>query len=161
MDTPDRSIKMNNIPIDKLGTGLPSPETKKDEPVRWISYEEAEKLDAMMHRRYVPKDRPKEAKSFYYEILGVFPTTPSSIGGTGPDQNRYCFNVQKYHRQLTRKTILHEAGNPSATTEAEVNVPVEHNKVHAKSGRIICADPMANFVMDTDKFLAEYEPDKE
>ena len=126
------------------------PESK---PIRWVTLEEAAKLEKYLHKQFVPKGDEKFAKKFFYRVESIIPYTPA--GNYGPEDHQYNFMIQKYHRNKTETVSV--ANDNGSMQELERNMRVEEHQM--VNGKWLCVDDRANMLIDSAKFKAEYEPD--
>jgi hypothetical protein len=129
-------------------------ESPKTEPVKWISYDEAEKLAKFIGKQYIPVNDEKFAKRYYYKVESIIPYTPADIAAPS-DQSRYKFLIQKYDRKKTEKVSVATEGGTSEPIER--NARVESHEMRA--GTWICIDPQANKLIDTEEFKKQFKPD--
>jgi hypothetical protein len=126
----------------------------KAEPIKWISLEEAEKLERYINKSYIPKDDEKFAKRFYYKVESIIPYVPADAMASA-EQSRYKFLIQKYDRKKTEKvSVATEKGD---SQDLERNVRVESHEL--RNGNWICVDAQANRLIDTDEFKKLFKPD--
>jgi hypothetical protein len=137
-----------NMPVTQEPT-----KTETVEP-KWISLEEAEKLEKFVGKNFVARNNERDAKKFFFTVEAIIPYSPAGIAD--PDQHRYSFLIQKYNRNKTMKVSI--VTKDGGTAEVDRNVKVESHK--EINGKWACVDPMANRLVDTDDFKAQFEPDQ-
>jgi len=163
---PDGKNKQNKNMVATLehetGAGIASPEQKPE----WVTLEEAEKLEKCIGRNYTKKGDAKDAKKFFYKVTGCHQNVPAvpfsltqaaDLGST--DDFLISFEVQKYYRNEFRNSTFRDPQNPNSSREIKVNQHVESHVM--KNDKWVCVDKTASFFMDSKKFLAEFERDKE
>jgi hypothetical protein len=126
----------------------------KIEPLKWISLDEAAKLEKFVGKSYIPKDDEKFSKRYYYRVESIIPYTPADCGASA-DQSRYKFLIQKYDRKRTEKVSI--ASDKGDAQDLERNVRVESHELN--NGNWICLDPQANKLIDTDEFKKNFKLD--
>ena len=126
--------------------------TSPQEP-RWISIEEAEKLEKLLFKNYVPKDDEKFAKKFYYRVESIIPYTPADF--SDPDKHRYHVMIQKYHRDKTEKVNTNDGSGNSQ--EIERNQRVDSHEM--RNGKFVLIDAQANRLVDSDEFKKSFTLD--
>jgi len=131
------------------------PQPQPPKPPKWVSIEEAEKLERYIGKQYVPKDDEKFAKKFYYRVESFYPYSLVNQGG-GADQSLYKLVLQKYHRNKTEKAnVADDKGN---RVEVERNARVEQH-ILSEKGNWIRVDALANIPVDLSDFKEQYVPD--
>ena len=140
-----------------LGTAsTPSPEPEK---YKWVSLEDAEKLERYIDRRFVKKGDAKDAKQFFYKVIDIFAYQPAASDPNvlpSTDQQLYKFNVQKYYRNKTQTVTKRDSNQNQVTIETEAPV-ASHS--WAEGGKLL--DSYASFPIDTAKFKEQFEPDNQ
>ncbi len=137
---------------EKTGT-VASPEPTKPE---WVSLEQAEKLTKQIGKRFVKKDDAKDAKKFFYKIIGMHKNIPAGFNHS-TDEFLISYEVQKYHRnKMVKSKKRDEGGNQF---DAEENLQVDGHEM--KEGIWVCVDQTASFFKDSKDFSKEFESDKE
>jgi hypothetical protein len=131
-------------------TANSQPETK---PIRWVTLEEAAKLEKFLHKQFVPKGDEKFAKKFFYRVESIIPYTPAGMGG--PEDHLYKFMLQKYHRNKTERVNV--ASDNGSTQELERNAIVDGHQM--LNGKWICVDDQANITVDSADLKTKFEPD--
>lgn len=126
----------------------------KAEPIKWISLEEAEKLERYINKNYIPRNDEKFSKRYYYRVESIVPYTPADAACSA-EQSRYKFLIQKYDRKKTEKVNV--ATEKGGSEPLERNLRVESHEL--RNGNWICVDPQANRLIDTDEFKNLYKPD--
>lgn len=132
-------------------TASSQPESK---PYKWVTLDEAAKLEKFLFKHFIPKNNPAFAKKFFYRVESIIPYTPAKSGG-GPEDHLYQFMVQKYYRDKTE--TVNVASDNGATQELERNARVEGHQMI--NGKWQCVDETANMLIDSGKFKAEYIAD--
>ena len=132
-------------------TANSEPETFKP---RWISVEEAAKLEKYLNKHYVPKGDEKFAKSFYYKAESILPYVLAD-NAANTDQTCYKLVLQKYHRNKTERASV--ATENGSSQEIERNAKVDSH--HMMNGKWISVDAGANIPVDIDLFKKNYVPD--
>ena len=121
--------------------------------MEFISLEDAMKLDKYIGKSFVPKNNAAFAKKFFYKVEAVIPYTPA--GNYGPDQHRYDFKLQKYHRNKTETVKVADVKGNSE--EMVRNARVDGHQLI--NGNWICTDTTADITCDSEKFKEQYEAD--
>ena len=122
-------------------------------PFKWITLDEAAKLEKYIGKSFVLRGNEKSAKKCFYKVESIIPYTPAGMGG--PEDHLYSFNVQKYYRDRTEKVSV--ASDNGSTQELERNARVEGHQMI--NGKWQCVDPTASRMVDSTKFKEEFEPD--
>ena len=122
-------------------------------PPKWVTIEDAEKLEKMLFKHYIPKNDEKFAKKFYYRVESIIPYTP--VNEVNGDASMYQFMIQKYHRNKTEKVSTNDGSGHSQ--EVERNQRVESHEM--RNGKFVVVDAYANRLIDSAEFKAEFKPD--
>lgn len=137
-----------------MATQTTTENAPKIEPIKWISIEEAEKLERYIGKSYIPKDDEKFAKRYYYKVEAIIPYTPADSYAPA-DQSRYKFLLQKYDRKRTETVSI--ATDKGDSQDVERNMRVEANEL--RNGTWVCVDPYANRLIDTEEFKKGFKLD--
>jgi hypothetical protein len=130
-----------------------------DDKIKFVSEEEAEKFDKMMHKDYVRlvNGKPHKPKEFIYRIIGSHPYEPAgAICAVG--KFLIMFEVQKFYRKkfVTKNTSLGGELKPE-----KVNEKVDGHLWDTQFGVWKLVDEDANRHVDARKFLEEYQVDSD
>ena len=131
-----------------------SPIKADDIKPKWVSLEDAEKLERFLNKQFVPKDNEEFAKKYFYRVESIIPYSPANSDG-GPDQNMYQFLVQKYRRDKVETVTV--ASDSGGTQEVERNAKVDSHEMI--NGHWHCVDNAANMLIDSAKFRREFKAD--
>jgi hypothetical protein len=121
---------------------------------RWISFDEAAKLEKYLNKHYIPKNDEKFAKTYYYKVQSILPYVPAD-NNASTDETCYKFVLQKYYRNKTeRANVATESGG---SQEIERNAKVDSHQMI--NGKWVPVDSKANIPVDFDDFKRNYIPD--
>jgi len=134
------------------GNGNAVPE---QEQPNWLSLDKAEKLQKYLFKNFVKKGDDKDAKKFFYRVIGMHKSAPAGIIASS-DKFLIHFEVQKYHRNKMVKVTKRDEG--ANQIEVSENMQVDGHEM--RDGNWACVDETASFFKDSEKFLAEFEGDK-
>jgi hypothetical protein len=135
------------------GTAPASPEHEKP---KWMTEEDAEKYEKLLHRQFIRKGDKENAAKFFYKPESIVAYQPGGIIASEEDQ-MYKFLVQKYHRGKTAKATVRIS--EKQTEEIDSPVPVEGHVMSQKRGLWKCVDPDANFFIPVTEFKEKFEAD--
>jgi len=121
---------------------------------RWISVEEAAKLEKYLNKHYVPKGDEKFAKNYYYKAESILPYVLAD-NSANSDQTCYKVVLQKYHRNKTERANV--ATENGGSQEIERNAKVDSHQM--MNGKWVSVDATANVPVDIDLFKKNYVPD--
>ncbi len=136
----------------------------QDEPIKWITAQEAEKFEKMLYKTYVKLGKDgnpiPESSEFFYRITGMHPRVPGIVG-TVPmaSENQFLltFEVQKFYRDRKRAVNTRESIS-GAVHEAEDFMPVDKWQMASNGNwKVVCED--GNFFKDVREFCKEFAPD--
>ena len=137
--------------IKVTSTGSSQPQSV---PIRWVTLEEAERLEKFIGKSFVPKGDEKFAKKYFYRVESIIPYTPAGVGG--PEDHLYMFMLQKYHRNKTETVSV--ATDKGSIEDVERNARVDSHQM-GKNGHWVCVDHSANITVDSTEFKSKYEAD--
>ena len=126
--------------------------TAPKEP-RWITLEEAEKLEKKYSRdrRFVPKNNEEVSKKHYFKVTSIIPYTPAEYADD-PEKHRYNLLVSKFYRNKTEKVTANDGNGGQVEIERDEKVL----PFIMVNGKIVSNDSQADRLIDSEQFEKEY-----
>lgn len=129
--------------------------TAPTEP-RWITLDEAEKLEKKYSRdrRFIPKNDESTSKKFYFKVSSIIPYTPASFADD-PEKHRYNLLISKFARNKTERVTVNDGNGGQVEMERDEKVL----PFVTVNGKVLLNDKDADRLIDSELFEKEYKLD--